>query len=623
MVKENLFKLIRAEDVVLWAGAGLSIYAGYPSGNELTKLINDRIEESMGALAPKSASLMEAAENLVLLQRGSRNELNNLLFETFRKEPIKNNVHKLLTKIPHFKTIVTTNYDGLFEKVYGANARSIYRPEQVASLGQSDVEIFKAHGDLSDLNSLIITKSDYGRFFSDDTERNLLWNTIRDRISRHAILFVGYSLSDANVIMVLDKVLKELGTNRKQIFFVCPKISTFEKLNLESKNIQYIECTGEKLIKDVLANLQEHVTDDFRKKKVSIETASKFLAGQNITSKLSLQDGKPVISEVYSVKKNQIGRLTFSLSESDDLNDKIREYIRGERIGSLTIPEQNIIKTTFWIGKTKISDELGSFTISTVPSGSWAVDLRFADGFECQNLTVEAYRLDQQLTLHLRLPNVFIELIIEDDKQQEGGWIWTLNYTQNDICGRMTEQVKDFTLLSKLVAGEKFSVFREGRFVRSWALCSEQLVTPINTYLRVFKTCRAIELAYNRTFLNVGFGEIGKDSIAVINQIHNAANNWTVAEEFDQTVFPFEDDAIEGKRQRELVLSYGNRNVRLITKACEEVTVFGESFNLGYRVQEIIKPILVNKSRVSSGKDDFAIFRSQVGKQVIFFQRTE
>ena len=32
MNKESLFELIRKEEVVLFVGAGLSIYAGFPSG---------------------------------------------------------------------------------------------------------------------------------------------------------------------------------------------------------------------------------------------------------------------------------------------------------------------------------------------------------------------------------------------------------------------------------------------------------------------------------------------------------------------------------------------------------------------------------------------------------------
>ncbi|MEF9478956.1 hypothetical protein OWR28_15635 [Chryseobacterium sp. 1B4] len=46
MNKEKLFELIRREEVVLFAGAGMSIYAGYPSGAALAEsLYNDLTNE--------------------------------------------------------------------------------------------------------------------------------------------------------------------------------------------------------------------------------------------------------------------------------------------------------------------------------------------------------------------------------------------------------------------------------------------------------------------------------------------------------------------------------------------------------------------------------------------------
>ena len=43
MNKESLFELIRKEEVVLFVGAGLSIYAGFPSGNELKKIFIENL----------------------------------------------------------------------------------------------------------------------------------------------------------------------------------------------------------------------------------------------------------------------------------------------------------------------------------------------------------------------------------------------------------------------------------------------------------------------------------------------------------------------------------------------------------------------------------------------------
>ena len=41
--KERLFELISREEVVLFAGAGLSLYAGYPSGNALKNIFYNNL----------------------------------------------------------------------------------------------------------------------------------------------------------------------------------------------------------------------------------------------------------------------------------------------------------------------------------------------------------------------------------------------------------------------------------------------------------------------------------------------------------------------------------------------------------------------------------------------------
>ncbi|MHA4741966.1 SIR2 family protein [Dyadobacter sp. MSC1_007] len=622
MIKENLFKLIRSEDVVLWAGAGMSIYAGYPSGKDLTKILNDTIEESIGPSAPKTQSLMEAAGNLVDLQRGSRNELNEVIFKTFRKAPEKTNVHELLRKIPHIKTIVTTNYDCLFENVYGPDARCIYRPDQVASLGQTEVEIFKAHGDLSDLNSMIITRSDYERFFSKDAGQNLLWNAIRDKIARHAILFVGYSLQDTNVSVILDRVVSELGHNRKQIFFVDPHLTPFQKLSLERKNIQCIECNAEELFEEIIAVLKENIADDFKREKVSIKTAGKFLKHQNIGSNLTIADGKPVISQVYPMDKSTIGRLSFTLAENDKLVKTLNEYITGEKVGSITIPAENIKRSDFWLGGTRIASNVGSLTIKAVPAGTWQVDIRFKDGFEYEDAKVEVFgRNGNVLTIHLHLKTALVEIQIDFAKRDDKGWETTFSHTHPDKCGRMTDQVRDFTFLAKLADEKVFTVFHDGKPVHTGNLLMRPLFKMIDFYRKIFNACRSIEVAYNRTFRNIPFGAFNEHSIAKINEICLAAGTEPVHEEFDLMEVTLDNNPDERIREKQIMLNFGGQNIQLHSITSEVVELFGETFDLGISVTEVVKPVLANRTNFENGTDEFAIIRSKVRKRMRFYVR--
>jgi hypothetical protein len=46
MHPDKIFELIRKEQVALWIGSGFSLYAGYPSGKELSQIIYDSLSIS-------------------------------------------------------------------------------------------------------------------------------------------------------------------------------------------------------------------------------------------------------------------------------------------------------------------------------------------------------------------------------------------------------------------------------------------------------------------------------------------------------------------------------------------------------------------------------------------------
>ena len=55
--QERLFELISKEEVVLFAGAGISLYAGYPNGNELRDKFWERLSASEKQNFDKSQNL--------------------------------------------------------------------------------------------------------------------------------------------------------------------------------------------------------------------------------------------------------------------------------------------------------------------------------------------------------------------------------------------------------------------------------------------------------------------------------------------------------------------------------------------------------------------------------------
>ncbi len=115
MSQEDLFEAIRKEDVVVFAGAGFSRYAGYPVGGRLAEMLVERLTPDQKLKISVGAPLDYLSEEIIRVNFGSRDMVNEVLDEAFGAQPVSTADHDLFASIPHFKTVITTNYDALFE----------------------------------------------------------------------------------------------------------------------------------------------------------------------------------------------------------------------------------------------------------------------------------------------------------------------------------------------------------------------------------------------------------------------------------------------------------------------------------------------------------------------------
>jgi hypothetical protein len=116
-----------------------------------------------------------------------------------------------------FPLIITTNYDRLFEDALlmaGKNpTTAVYRPQATArpddplqDPSEKSPFIFKIHGDINTPESLVITDEDYIDFVLRMTapgEFNPVPDTFYFRLSKWPTLFIGYSLLDYNLRLLL------------------------------------------------------------------------------------------------------------------------------------------------------------------------------------------------------------------------------------------------------------------------------------------------------------------------------------------------------------------------------------------------------------------------------------
>ncbi|MDP8907967.1 MAG: SIR2 family protein, partial [Chloroflexota bacterium] len=118
-----------------------------------------------------------------------------------------------------FPIVITTNYDGLFEKALrdaGKRPRvSVYRPEDEPTMDFDDESakspiIYKLHGDIAHRESLVVTDEDYIQFvlrMTDKEPYDPIPLSLKHFLKRWTTLFIGYSLLDYN-LRLLFKTLR-------------------------------------------------------------------------------------------------------------------------------------------------------------------------------------------------------------------------------------------------------------------------------------------------------------------------------------------------------------------------------------------------------------------------------
>lgn len=128
-----------------------------------------------------------------------------LLSESIQKQEYKTEIEKLerLTK-RNLSGIITTNYDTFFESICDDYKVFVGQDELVFSQIQGIAEIYKIHGSADSPGSIVINQEDY-RAFRD--KGKYLAAKLMTIFMEYPIIFIGYSLSDPDILSIMEDVV--------------------------------------------------------------------------------------------------------------------------------------------------------------------------------------------------------------------------------------------------------------------------------------------------------------------------------------------------------------------------------------------------------------------------------
>lgn len=204
---DELARSIKNRQAILFAGAGLSMAVGLPSWRELIAQMGEELEVDPKEFMALDRSYQTLAE-YYRLKRGSIGPLRSWMDRNWSvaEDKVKaSEVHELIVALD-FPIIYTTNYDANLEVAFRLHEKEFVKvtnARDVANVREGVPQIVKFHGDFDDDRSLVLAESDYFERLNFDSPLDIKFRA--DALGR-TILFIGYSMSDLNIRLLLYRL---------------------------------------------------------------------------------------------------------------------------------------------------------------------------------------------------------------------------------------------------------------------------------------------------------------------------------------------------------------------------------------------------------------------------------
>lgn len=203
---EDLLSAIASRSVILFVGSGVSVGLGLPSWRDLIRHMAS--ETGLGDLEPSSTDNYRMIAEYYRIKKGSIGSLRSWMDRAFSADAnvLRNSAVLELLVALDFPIIYTTNFDRNLEEAYRVRGKpftKITNAKDIARAEPTTTQIVKFHGDFDDDSSIVLTETDYFDRLNFESPLDI---KLRSDALGKPILFIGYSLSDVNIRLLLHKM---------------------------------------------------------------------------------------------------------------------------------------------------------------------------------------------------------------------------------------------------------------------------------------------------------------------------------------------------------------------------------------------------------------------------------
>src|ERR1043166_8740512 len=213
-MNDQLTQALKKEDTVIFVGSGISCWAGLPSWSKLL----DQLASYL-ASAGRDGDLVRREAQQDLLQAASYGfdqltpmEIGKFMRDACRVDTAKpHEIHrKLVTLGP--RCFITTNYDQLIEKAaeQWQSTRPFKRVTNRQPFEEADIIqartldfIFKPHGDVGDVESIVLTREQYRKLLEGGEWHHAL-ESLKTLLVTRRVVYLGFGLRDPDFLLLRD-----------------------------------------------------------------------------------------------------------------------------------------------------------------------------------------------------------------------------------------------------------------------------------------------------------------------------------------------------------------------------------------------------------------------------------